>query len=99
MQNIWPNDFLKTSAAPLLPRRIELIYLSSHEEDETNDLSITSVMDLQLSSEDDEYDDEIMMMTQCVEMELSGPIPVPGPSSSRLDYANMLDNLKKNETP
>ena len=35
-------------------------------------------MDLQLSSEDKEYDDEIMLMEQCVEMQLSGPIAVLG---------------------
>ena len=61
------------------PRRIELVYLSSDEEEEMDTLSTTSVMDLQLSSEDEEYDDEILMMAQCVEMQLSKPIPVPGP--------------------
>ena len=89
-----PQDFCGAA-----PRRIELIYLSSDEEDEMDDLSITSVMDLQLTSEDEEYDDEIMMMAQCIEVELSEPIPVPGPSSSRLDCTNMLHNPTKNETP
>ena len=46
------------------------------------DLSMTSVLDLQLSLEDEEIDDEIMMMAQCVEMHLSSPIPVPGPPSA-----------------
>ena len=43
---------------------------------------MTSVLDLQLSSEDEEIDDEIKMMAQCVEMQLSSPIPVPGPPSA-----------------
>ena len=63
-----------------------------------DNLSVTSVMDLQLTSDDEEYNDEIMMMAQCVEMELSAPIPVPGPSSSRLDCVNMRDNLARNKT-
>ena len=63
-----------------------------------DNLSVTSVMDLQLTSDDEEYDDEIMMMAQCVEMELSAPIPVPGPSSSRLDCVIMQGNLARNKT-
>ena len=94
MTELFPQDFCGAA-----PRKIELTYLSSDEEDGMDDLSITSVMDLQLSSEDEEYDDEIRMMAQCVEMELSAPIPVPGPSSSRLDCADILDNLTKNEMP
>ena len=64
-----------------------------------DNLNATSVMDLQLTSDDEEYDDEIMMMAQCVEMELSAPIPVPGPSSSRLDCVNMQGNLAGNKAP
>ena len=51
-----PQDFCGAA-----PRRIELIYLSSDEEEELDNLSVTSVMDLQLTSDDEEYDDEIMM--------------------------------------
>ena len=93
MAERFPQDFCGAA-----PRRIELIYLSSDEEEELDNLSVTSVMDLQLTSDDEEYDDEIMMMAQCVEMELSAPIPVPGPSSSRLDCVNMRDNLARNKT-
>ena len=64
-----------------------------------DNLSVTSVMDLQLTSDDEKYDDQIMMMAQCVEMELSAPIPVPGPSSSRLDCVNMQGNLAGYKTP
>ena len=94
MAERFPQDFCGAA-----PRRIELIYLSSDEEDEMDNLSVTSVMDLQLTSDDEEYDDEIMMMAQCVEMELSAPIPVPGPSSSRLDCVNMQGNLAGYKTP
>ena len=59
---------------------VDIICLSSDEEDERCDLRLASVLDLQLLSEDEGIDDEIMMMAQCVEMELSSPIPVPGPS-------------------
>ena len=65
------------------PEGVDIICLSSDEEEGMCDLSMTSVLDLQLSSEDEEeIDDEIMMMAQCVEMELSSPIPVPGPSTA-----------------
>ena len=60
-----------------------------------DNLSVTSVMDLQLTSDDE----EIMMIAQCVEMELSAPNPVPGPSSSRLDCINMRGNLAGNKKP
>ena len=46
------------------------------------DQSMNSVLDLQLSSDDVEMDDEIMMMAQCVERQLSSPIPIPGPSTA-----------------
>ena len=32
-----------------------------------------------------------MMMAQCVEMELPAPIPVSGPSTSKLGCTNLLD--------
>ena len=66
MAQRFPNDFQGAA-----PEGIDIICLSSDEEEEICDLSMTSVLDLQLSSEDEEIDDEIMMMAQCVEMELS----------------------------
>ena len=51
-------------------------------------LSVTSVLDLQLSSEDEEYNDEITMMAQYVEVELSALIPVLGPSTSKIHCTN-----------
>ena len=75
MAQRFPSDFQGAA-----PEGIDIICLSSDEEEEICDLSMTSVLDLQLSSEDEEIDDEIMMMAQCVEMELSSPIPIPGPS-------------------
>ena len=66
MAEQFPQDFCGAAH-----RRIELIYLSSDEEDEMDDLSTTSVMDLQLFSEDGEFDDENMMMAHGIEMELS----------------------------
>ena len=84
MADRYPQDFCGAAS-----RRIELVYLSSDEEEEMDTLSTTSVMDLQLSSEDEEYDDEILMMAQCVEMQLSKPIPVPGPSTSKTDRPSL----------
>ena len=60
---------------------VDIIYLSSDEVEELGDLSITPVLDLQLSSEYEENDDVNMLIAQCVEMELSTPIPIPGPST------------------
>ena len=78
MAQRFPEDFIGAA-----PEGVDIICLSSDEEEGMCDLSMTSVLDLQLSSEDEEeIDDEIMMMAQCVEMELSSPIPVPGPSSA-----------------
>ena len=65
-----------------VPECVEIIGLSSDEEHEICDLSMTSVIDLQLSKEDDERDDEIMMMAHCVEIELFSPIHVPCPSTA-----------------
>ena len=45
-----------------------------------HNLSLTSVFDVQLSSEDEEEDEEINLMARCVEMEMSAPIPIPWPS-------------------
>ena len=86
MADRYPQDFCGAA-----PRTIELVYLSSGEEEEMDTLSTTSVMDLQLLSEDEEYDDEILMMSQCVEMQLSKPIPVPGPSTPKTDRPSLLD--------
>ena len=78
MAQRFPEDFIGAA-----PEGIDIICLSSDEEEGMCDLSMTSVLDLQLSSEDEEeIDDEIMMMAQCVEMELSSPIPVPGASTA-----------------
>ena len=77
MAQQFPKDFQGAA-----PDGVDIICLSSDEEEEMCDLSMTSVLDLQLSSEDEEIDDEIMMMAQCVEMELSSPITVPGPSTA-----------------
>ena len=54
-------------------------YLSCDEDEGVDDSSMKSQLDLQLSSEDGGIDDRIMMMSQCVQMELSTPIPVQGP--------------------
>ena len=62
------------------PYRVDIICLSSDPEDEMCHLCMTSDLDFQLSSEDVEID-EIMLTAQCVEMELSSPIHVTGPSS------------------
>ena len=72
MAQQFPEDFQGAA-----PEGVDLICLSSDEEDEICDLSMTSVLDLHVSSEDEETDDEIMMMAQCVEMELSSPHPCP----------------------
>ena len=77
MAALYPEDFQGAA-----PAGVDIICLSSDEEEEMYDLSMISVLDLQLSSEDEEIDDEIMMMAQCVEMQLSSPIPVPGPPST-----------------
>ena len=77
MAALYSEDFQGAA-----PAGVDIICLSSDEEEEMCDLSMTSVLDLQLSSEDEEIDDEIMMMAQCVEMQLSLPIPVPGPPSA-----------------
>ena len=49
MAERFPQDFCGAA-----PRRIELFYLSSDEEEEMDNLSVTSVMDLQLTSDDEE---------------------------------------------
>ena len=62
-------------------------------------LSTTFVMDLQLWSEAEEYDDEIMTMAQCVEMQLSAPIPIPGPSTPETSCSNLLDKPSRYRKP
>ena len=89
-----PQDFCGAA-----PRRIELVYLSSDEEEEMEGLSTTSIMDLQLLSGDEEDDNEIMMMAQCVEMQLSAPIPVLGPSTLEMDCTYLLDKSARYEKP
>ena len=94
MAERFPQDFRGAA-----PQGIEIVCLSSDDEEEMDDLSITSVLDLQLTSEDEENDDEIMMMTQCVEIELSTPIPVPGPSTSNFRSTNLQNKPSRRETP
>ena len=60
-----------------------------------DNLSITSVLDLQLSSDDE----EIMMKAQCVELDFSAPIPVPGPSTSKFRSTNLQNKPSKRELP
>ena len=54
MAALYPEDFQGAA-----PAGVDIICLSSDEEEEMCDLSMTSVLDLQLSSEDEEIDDEI----------------------------------------
>ena len=78
MAQRFPEDFIGAA-----PEGVDITCLSSDEEEGMSDLSMISVLDLKLSSEDEEeIDDENMMMAQCVEMKLSSPIPVPGPSTA-----------------
>ena len=81
------------------PQRTERVYLSSDEKEELDDLSVTSILDLQLSSEDEAIHDEILMMAQCVEMELSAPISVPGPSTSKFWSNNKQSRPSRCELP
>ena len=59
---------------------LDIIVISSDEDEPMDNLSLTPVFDLQLSSEDEEEDEEINLMARCVQMEMSGPLPIPGPS-------------------
>ena len=77
MAALYPEDFQGAA-----PGGVDIICLSSDEEEEMGDQSMNSVLDLQLSSDDEEMDDEIMMMAQCVEAQLSSPIPIPGSSTA-----------------
>ena len=77
MAERFPEDFQGAASDG-----VNTTCLFSDDENGMCNLSMTSVLDLQLSSEEEEIDDEIMMMAQCVEIELSSPIPVPGPSST-----------------
>ena len=75
MAALYPEDF--QGAAPLDQ---DVIIISSDEDEPMDNLSLTSVLDLQLSSEDEEEDEEINLMARCVEMEMSAPIPILGQS-------------------
>ena len=77
MAALYPEDFQGAA-----PDSVDIICLSSDEEEEMGDQRMNSVLDLQLSSDDEEMDDEIMMMAQCVEAQLSSPIPIPGSSTA-----------------
>ena len=74
MAALYPEDF--QGAAPLG----DDIIISSNEDEPLNSLSLTSVFELQLSSEGEEEDEEFILMAKCVEMEMSAPIPIIGPS-------------------
>ena len=63
MAERYPQDFCGAS-----PQRIELLHLSSDEK-EMDEFSLRSVLDLELSSEDEEIDDEILVTAQRVEKE------------------------------
>ena len=76
MAALYPEDF--QGAAPL---GHDITVISSDEDEPVDNLSLTSVFDLQFSSEDEAEDKEINLMARCVEMEMSAPIPIPGPSS------------------
>ena len=58
--SLYPEDFQGAA-----PDGVDIICLSSDEEEEMCDLNMTSVLDLQLSSEDEEIDDEITMISRC----------------------------------
>ena len=90
----FPQDFQGAA-----PEGIEIVCLSSDEEEEMDDLSITYVLDLQVSSEDKEIDDEITMMAQCVELELSAPFSVQGPSTTKPNKGNLLRAAVEYNTP
>ena len=49
----------------------DIMIISSDEVGPIDDLSLTSVFDLQFSSDDEETDEEITGMVRCVEMKMS----------------------------
>ena len=75
MAALYPEDFQGAESS-----RDDIVIISSDEDELMDNLSLTSVFDLQLSSEGEEEDEEIILMAKCVEMEMSAPIPIPGPS-------------------
>ena len=75
MAALYPEDF--QGAAPL---GHDVIFTSSDEDEPMDNLTLTSVFNLQLSSEDEEENEEINLMASCVEMEMSAPTPITGPS-------------------
>ena len=74
MAALYPEDFQGAAQ-----EGIDIILISSDEESELDTVSITSVIDLQFSSDEAEEDDEIRQMAQCVEMKISAPIQIPVP--------------------
>ena len=77
MAALYPEGFQGAA-----PGGVDITCLFSDKEEEMGDQSMNSVLDLQLSSDDGEMDDEIMMMALWVEMQLSSPIPISGPSTA-----------------
>ena len=73
MAALYPEDFQGAA-----PAEDDVIIISSDEDELMDGLSMTSVLDLQFSSEEEEEDEEISLMAKCVEMEMSAPIPIPG---------------------
>ena len=71
MAALYPED-LQGAA----PAGDDVIIISSDEDELMDGLSMTSVLDLQFSSEGEEEDEEISLMAKCVEMEMSAPIPI-----------------------
>ena len=75
MAALYPEDFQGAASSGE-----DIIIISSDEDELMDSLSLTSVFDLQLSSEGEEEDEENNLMAKCVEMEMSAPTPIPGPS-------------------
>ena len=73
MAALYPEDFQGAA-----PAGDDVIIISSDEDELMDDLSMTSVLDLQFSSEGEEEDEEISLMAKCKEMEMSAPIPISG---------------------
>ena len=73
MAALYPEDFQGAA-----PAGDDVIIISSDEDELMDGLSMTSVLDLQFSSEGEEEDEEISLMAKCVEIEMSAPIPIPG---------------------
>ena len=78
MAALYPEDFQGAASSG-----DDIIIISSDEDELMDTLSLTSVFDLQLSSEGEEQDEKIKLMAKCVEMEMSAPIPMTEPSYAK----------------